>query len=99
MEKPESQAFPPEPLSPSPWAVPVKHRAPIPRGGPGSKQKPEVEAVARWLAQPVTSPSAGSAPGPREIGGLRIKAPKSGGAEAGYLSLDKTRILDILLGI
>lgn len=83
MEKPECQVFPPEPLNPSPWAALVKHWAPIPRGGPGSKQKPDVEAVARWLAQPVTSPCAGSAPGPRDIGGLRIRAPKSGGVEAG----------------
>lgn len=83
MEKPERQAFSPEPLNPSPWAALVKHRAPIPRGGPGSKQKPEVEAVARWLAQPVTSPCAGSAPGLKENGGLRMKAPKSGGVKAG----------------
>lgn len=45
MKKPGCQAFPPEPLSPCPWAVLVEHRAPIPRGGPGSKQKPEVAAA------------------------------------------------------
>lgn len=69
VEKPERRASPPEALNPSPWAALAELRAPIPRGGPGSKQKPGEAAAACWPAQPVASPYAECArPGPGKLG-------------------------------